>query len=373
VANLAAGALFGWSLVAQPVSDTLGMSRGTAAAVFASAIVVFAVVLLVLPHVQRRNGPRRLLRVAAASAGGGLLLAATAHHPVVVLLGVGVLFGVANGLAYGVSVGLAARATPSLRGTATGLVVSAYAVGPVVLGLVVPQALDAVGWRTSLVCLAVAVAGLLTLAAGLAPVEVPAERRPRRPGSVPRRDVLLLWIVFAGGTAPGLMLFAHAVTVAGDRRLSAQAAGLAVSALAAGNVIGRLVVGAWSDRIGRLPALAVALATAAVAIGAVAATTSSPLVVLAGFLGTGLAYGAVSALVPAATADRVGVTAFPTAYGVVFTGWGCAGLLAPLAGGRLIALSEQFPALLSLAAAPVVAAAVAVALLGHGARGAVGP
>ena len=48
VANLAAGALFGWSLVAQPVSDALGMSRGTAAAVFASAIVVFAVVLLVL-------------------------------------------------------------------------------------------------------------------------------------------------------------------------------------------------------------------------------------------------------------------------------------------------------------------------------------
>jgi len=105
------------------------------------------------------------------------------------------------------------------------------------------------------------------------------------------------------------------------------------------------------------------------------ATTISSVdaVVLAGFLGTGLAYGAVSALVPAATADRVGVTAFPTAYGVVFTGWGCAGLLAPLAGGRLIALSEQIPALLSLAAAPVVAAAVAVALLGHGARGAVGP
>jgi OFA family oxalate/formate antiporter-like MFS transporter len=372
VANLGAGALFGWSLVAQPASDTLGTSRGTAAAVFASAIVVFAVVLLVLPRVQRRNGPRRLLRVAAAAGGGGLLLAATAQHPVVLLLGVGVLFGGANGLAYGVSVGLAARATASLRGTATGLVVSAYAAGPVLLGLVAPRALDAVGWRTALTCVAVAVAGLLTLAAGLAPVEVPAERRRGPLDSVPRRDVVLLWIVFAGGTAPGLMLFAHAVTVAGDRRLSAPAAGLAVSALAAGNVIGRLAVGAWSDRIGRLPALAVALATAAAAIGAVAAATSSP-VVLAGFLGTGLAYGAVSALVPAATADRVGVTAFPTAYGVVFTGWGCAGLLAPLAGGRLLALSEQTPALLSLAAAPVVAAAVAVALLGHCARGAVRP
>jgi MFS family permease len=240
--------------------------------------------------------------------------------------------------------------------------VGAYAAGPILLGLVAPPALDAFGWRPCVACLAVAVPGLLTLAAGLTQGERPAGGRPSRLDTVPRRDVLLLWIVFAGGTAPGLMLFAHAVTVAGDRRLSAQAAGLAVSALAAGNLIGRLTAGAWSDRIGRLPALAVALTTGAVSIGAVAAPTSSS-VVLAGFLGTGLAYGAVSALVPAATADRVGATSFPTAYGVVFTGWGCAGLLAPLVGGWLVGRSERTPVLLSLAAAPLLAAAVAVLLL----------
>jgi OFA family oxalate/formate antiporter-like MFS transporter len=362
VANLAAGTLFGWSLVAQSVSDALAMSRGAAAAVFAAAMVVFAAVMLVLGPVQRRAAPRRLLRVAAAVGAGGLLLAATTRQPAVLLLGVGVLFGGANGLSYGVSVGLAAHAPVSLRGTATGLVVGAYAAGPVLLGLVAPQALDAFGWRPSLACVAVAVAGLLTVAAGLAPGEVPAGRRPSRSVSIPKRDLVLLWIVFAGGTGPGLMLFAHAVTVAGDRRLSAQAAGLAVSALAAGNLIGRLSAGAWSDRIGRLPALAVALVTGALSIGAVAAPTSPP-VVLAGFLGTGLAYGAVSALVPAATADRVGAAFFPTAYGLVFTGWGCAGLLAPLAGGRLVALSEETPALLSLAVAPLMAAAIAVLLL----------
>jgi MFS transporter, OFA family, oxalate/formate antiporter len=135
VANLAAGTLFGWSLVAQSVSDALGMSSGTAAAVFSTAIVVFAGVLLALGPMQRRAGPRRLLWVAAAVGGGGLLLAATTQQPVVLLLGVGVLFGGASGLAYGVSVGLATRAPASLRGTATGLVVGAYAAGPVLLGL----------------------------------------------------------------------------------------------------------------------------------------------------------------------------------------------------------------------------------------------
>jgi hypothetical protein len=54
---------------------------------------------------------------------------------------------------------------------------------------------------------------------------------------------------------------------------------------------------------------------------------------------------------------------FSTAYGAVFTGWGCAGLLAPLAGGLVLRHHDQHPALLGLAAAPLIPAAVAVLLL----------
>jgi MFS transporter, OFA family, oxalate/formate antiporter len=194
------------------------------------------------------------------------------------------------------------------------------------------------------------------------PAGPPEGDRRGRSDPVPRRGVALLWVVFAGGTAPALLLFAHAVPVARDLQLSLRAAGLAVAALAAGNLIGRLVAGAGSDRIGRLPAVAVALSTAAAAIVALALPASVP-VILAGYLGTGLAYGAVSTLVPAATADRVGAAAFPTAYGVVFTGWGCAGLVAPLAGGQLLGLTGRQPALLTLAATPLIGAAVAVWLL----------
>ena len=362
VANLAAGTLFGWGLVAGPAAEAVRMSDGSAALVFASAIVVLAVVLLTLGRLQRRAGPRRLLHAAAGLGGGGLLLAATAQVPLVLWVGVALLFGAANGLAYGVAAGLAARVPPSRRGTATGLVVGAYAAGPVLLGLVAPPVLDLVGWRPSVAVLAVIVAGLLAGAAQLAPADCPAGERRGRGDPVPRRVVVLLWVVFAGGTAPGLMLFAHAVTVARDLQLSLRAAGLAVSVLAAGNLIGRLVAGAWSDRIGRLPAVAVALTVGAVAIVALALPTSHP-VVLAGYLGTGLTYGAVSALVPAATADLVGAAAFPSAYGRVFTGWGCAGLLAPLAGGWLLDLIERQPAILVLAVTPLIAAAAAVFLL----------
>jgi hypothetical protein len=71
----------------------------------------------------------------------------------------------------------------------------------------------------------------------------------------------------------------------------------------------------------------------------------------------------VSSLVPAATADQVGAGAFPTAYGRIFTGWGCAGLLAPVAGEYVLRLQDGHPAFLGLAVAPLIPAAAALLLL----------
>nr|WP_281371764.1 MFS transporter [Petropleomorpha daqingensis] len=340
-------------MVAQDAAADVGLSAGGAAGVFATAIVVFSAVLLGLGPLQRRAGPRRLLVAAAALAAAGLLLAASAASPAVLWVGFAGLFGAANGLGYGVAVGLPARVAHR-RGTATGIVVAAYAAGPVLLGLVAPAAISVAGWRTCLAVLALPVTALLALAAVLAPGEPAGTGRPRTTPA-PRRPVVLLWLVFAGGCAPGLALFAQAAPLAADR--GTQAAALAVAALGAGNLVGRLVAGWWSDRVGRLAALGTALAIGAVAIGCLLGPAA---VVLAGFLGSGLAYGAVSALVPALTADRVGAAAFPAAYGRVFTGWGAAGLLAPVAGAWLFGLAD--PALL-LAALPLVPAGLAVLLL----------
>ena len=173
---------------------------------------------------------------------------------------------------------------------------------------------------------------------------------------------MLLWVLFAGGAAPGLLVFGVAAPLAADRGLSSGAAGAAVSLLAAGNLVGRLVAGWWSDRIGRPPALATALGVAAVSAAGLGGPTP-PWLVLGAFAGTGLAYGAVSALVPAVTADRVGVRAFPRAYGRVFTGWGCAGLVAPLAGGVLTGAGAQRPALALIAVGSLLPAVAALCLL----------
>ncbi len=362
VANLAVGTLFAWSLVAPRVVADAGAPRGSGPAVFALALGVFTVVLLGVGRWLARVGPRRLLAAAALAAGSGIGVTAAVQRPEAPWLGVGLLFGAANGLAYGVAVALAARVPAARRGTASGVVVGAYAAGPVLLGLLAPRVLPAVGWRTCLAVLAVLVAGLVGLAAALAPGGAGGgQRRDRFEEPVPGTTGAALWVLFAGGAAPGLVVFATAAPLASATGLGPGAAGAAVSLLAAGNLAGRLGAGWWSDRVGRLPALATALAATAVALAGLA-VRAAPAVVLTGFLVVGLAYGAVSALVPAATADRVGAAAFPAVYGRVFTAWGCAGLLAPLLAARVTDAAGAQPGLLLLAV-PLALAAVALSVL----------
>jgi MFS family permease len=358
-ANTAVGSLFAWSLIADEAARDVGLSSGGAAAVFAVAIAVMATMVLATGRALGRLGPRTLLVGAAVAAGTGLLVAGSWRDPLALSLGVSGLFGAANGVAYAVSATLASWVPVRRRGAATGLVVAAYAGGPVLLGVVGPPLIAEHGWPACTLVLAVLASGLLLLAAVLAPVASPHEDDADSAGSAgraPSGTVVWLWLLFAGGTAPALMVFAHAVALADLRGLGAGTAGLTVSALAGGNLSGRLCAGWVSDLVGRLPSLAVAVAAQVLALGAV--TVGGEAALVGGCAVLGFCYGAVSALVPAATADLVGVGAFPRAYARVFSAWGVAGLAAPVLGAGLLSHTAT-PALLMLAALPLLPAGLA--------------
>jgi MFS family permease len=107
-----------------------------------------------------------------------------------------------------------------------------------------------------------------------------------------------------------------------------------VGLLAAGSLGGRLVAGPISDRFGILATTRltlIALALAGTALGWLPAAA----VVLVAMPVLGVAYGAISTLIPAATAEVVRPERFGAAYGRVFSAWGAAGVLGPVVGGWL--------------------------------------
>lgn len=343
-ANGAAGTLFAWSVLLPSLGEDLGRDPDDLGIVFSAALVAFAVAMLFGGRLVDRSGPRRSTVIAGALSAAGLAIGAAAPGVATLVVGVGVLFGLGCGLTYLAVVSWASTAHAPGRTTEIGLVVAAYAAGPIAAAPVAAAVADRLGWRAALVLAAVAVPGAILLAgrglpARVAGVPLDATRAEPRPGAQvePAGDtvaLIALWLMFLGAVVPGLLAFAYAAPVATERGLSSTAAGLVVAAMAAGNLAGRVLPSAVTSRFGLLPVLwggTVGLGGVVVVLG----WSTAPALALVGLPALALQYGMVSALLPAAARLVTAPTRFATDYGRVFSSFGVAGVVGPYVGAAL--------------------------------------
>lgn len=326
--DLAVSPLFAWDVFTGALRRELGAADTALAGVFSVGLAAFMTAVVFGGRLADRTAPRRLAVAAAIGMIVGLLGSAVAGSVTTVVMAFGVLVGASSGLGYVAAVRVAATVA-SGRGLALGLVVSAYAVGTAVLAPVASMLLAGLGRAATFAVLAAGLGLLLVVAAVLVPGTAPD--RPTGlahvdDGGRRRAPVVALWLAFGLGSAPALAAFAQAGELAGTASVA-----LAVALLNLGNFAGRLIAGPLSDRVGRPAALhgnaaLLVLACLPLALGAREAVALGALLVL------GAQYGALSTLTPAATADVTPPDRFGSTFGLVFTGWGAAGLLAPVCG-----------------------------------------
>jgi MFS transporter, OFA family, oxalate/formate antiporter len=329
--DLAVSPLFAWDVFTGSLRRDLGVGDAQLAGVFSVGLAAFTIGVLVGGRVADSVSPRRLALITAGGTVLGLLGSAAAASLLTLTLAFGILLGGSTGLGYATAVRVAGT-VQSGRGLALGLVVSAYAVGTAILAPVAAALLMVLGRGGTFVVLAGVLGGVLIAASVLVRggAAGPRRSRQRTRRTRPSRPVVALWLAFALGSAPALAAFAQAGLLAG----TPSGAALAVTLLNVGNFVGRLVAGPLSDRVGRSPALHGNSALLLLACLPLAVGASGPIALVALFV-LGTQYGGLSALIPAATADVVPSERFGRTYGLVFTGWGIAGLLAPVAAAAL--------------------------------------
>jgi MFS family permease len=144
----------------------------------------------------------------------------------------------------------------------------------------------------------------------------------------------LLWAAFSATWIPVFIPLVHLVRYARDLGFTPLIAASLVSALGVGAVIGRLLMGIVSDRLGRRPTVALSMAMQAAAfvafvivreLGALYATA----------LVFGYSYGAVSTLFTALISDVFGRARAGTLVGVLFAMAGSMAGAGPLIAGAL--------------------------------------
>ena len=363
--DLAVSPLFAWDVFTDTLRRDLGAGEALLAGVFSVGLLAFMVGVLLGGRVADRTAPRRLALITLAGTVVGLLGTAAASAGALFLT-FGVLVGASTGLGYATAVRVAGTVA-TRRGLALGIVVSAYAVGTAVLAPAASALLRAVGRGWTFVVLAGTLGAVLGVASWLVPGVRPVTRRrtaSEHPRARPSAPVVTLWAAFGLGSAPALAAFAQAGALVG----TAGAVALAVALLNVGNFAGRLVAGPLSDHVGRRTALHVDSALLVLACIPLAVGATGPLALVA-LLVLGLQYGALSALTPAATADVVPGERFGTTYGLVFTGWGIAGLLAPVGAAAFavkVGFDGAYLAFLAVAALAWACVALHARTLRHG-------
>ena len=239
------------------------------------------------------------------------------------------------------------------RGTALAVVMSGGAIGAIVLPPAAEALIETVGWRHA--CL---VLGAMVLVVGIPIVarcirERPADRGAAtvldgvsiREGVTSRVFWILVVVLFAQSIAQNGAL-THMSALLTDRGVPASGAALALSAMGAASLFGRLATGWLLDRFFAPRVGFCLLSVAAVGTYLLAGAQSLAVgVVAAGLIGFGM--GAEADVTPYILSRYLGLRSFAMLYGLTWTAYAIAGAVGPVLMGRAFDATGSYTALLT--------------------------
>jgi MFS family permease len=349
---MAYGTQYAFGVFFAALVEEFGWSRASVSGVFSLYAAVYSGFALMAGRLTDRWGPRTVIAIGGALLGAGLVAMSRVGALWQPYLLYGTIGALGMSTAYVPCNATVAKWFTRRRGLAVGLASAGGSLGTFALPPVAHFLVSRLGWRWSYVLFGLAI--FLTLNAlavlmrrdpetvGLAPDGDRPARGATPPGS-PVRDWTIrralrsrrFWILYGVFTAtwtPVFIPLVHLVPMARGLGVPPLLAATLVSAVGAAALIGRLVMGGASDRIGRRGALAIALALQTGAFAGFAQSHALP-ALYASSLVFGFSYGAASTLFPATVADVFGREQAGTLAGLLFALAGSMAALGPVIAG----------------------------------------
>ena len=346
--------VYTFGVLLKPLAEEFAWSRESVSAAFGIAAITVAVCSPPLGYLLDRVAPTRIIvpsLVVFGSAFASLsLLTPRLWHLYAVFFVLGVVGNGTAQMAY-------SRAVSSWfeqrRGTALAIVMSGGAVGAMVLPPATEALIQSVGWR-----LACVVLGAVVLVVGVPIVARFIRERPVgrgaasvlegasvREGLTSRVFWILVIVLFAQSIAQNGAL-THMAALLTDRGVSANGAALALSAMGAASLVGRLTTGWLLDRFFAPRVGFCLLSIAAVGTYLLAGAQSLTLGVIAAAL-IGFGMGAEADVTPYILSRYLGLRSFAMLYGFTWTAYAIAGAVGPILMGRAFDATGSYTTLLT--------------------------
>jgi MFS family permease len=255
VLMIGGGARFAIGLTFKPMVDEFGWARGDLGLAVGLYMVVSAFATYLAGRMADRFSPRALLIAGTAIGGLGIGLMSVVSQPWHALALYGVVFAIGNGAASLVVVGvIVMRVYPARAGLANAVAISGMSVGQLVMIALLAAVLVQIGWRWVFVWIGIAHLLLLPLLFAL-PGQVSAQEQTAPPRGALReaagtRRFWLLLAIYAICGLDDFFVTTHVAAFAQDRGLSPLVAGNLLALMGLTGLVGVVLSGLASDRMG---------------------------------------------------------------------------------------------------------------------------
>lgn len=341
------GSIYAWSEIAIRLYNQAGYSAAQTQLIYGLSIGVFAMGTILTGRVLLKIGPRRLGLMSALLFFLSFSIASRfAGNPLLLTLALGVGLGSAIACGYVIPLSTATRWFPDSKGTVTGFAVMGFGGGAIAASWII-RSLSAGGSEVSSILLILGLAGSAVLFAGSLVQAFPEEGgAPKKAAHLRVREVVrtpLFWGLFAVmflSTAGGLIVIGNVVEIATEMDV-AVIIPAAVTVLAVGNSVGRLLWGSLLDKLG-YKSIYLSLILMTLGFILLLLSDSIPLLFVAGIFLTGLQFGASLVLYGSYTETAFGAGAITTVYPMIFASYGIAALVGPSLGGVIFDASGSY-------------------------------
>jgi MFS family permease len=371
---VAYGIQFSYGVFLPSIAADTGWDRTSLSLAFSIYVLLYSALAAVSGWCTDRWGPRVVLATGALLMGGGLLLTSRVDALWQLYLSFGLLAAVGMSAVYVPCSATVVRWFVRRRGFALGIASAGQGCGNLVIPPIAALLMAGYGWRWTYMVLALVATVVILLLSGLLVrdperlglhadgIDPAAERRDTAQAAMPieatwslaeARRTRAFWLLTAVYTMTFLVVFlpmVHLVPFALDLGVEPVRAALVVSLIGAGSLSGRLLSGVISDRIGRLPTLAIGLTVQAAGFLGFLFSTGIGLLYPAALL-YGLAYGGTSVMLPAIIGDFFGRLAVGAILGFVWAIAASAACFGPVVAGYLYDSTGSYSSAFLLSAA----------------------
>lgn len=372
-----AGYSFGVYLI--PFRESFGWSSAAVSGAYSLCLFMYTGFATLAGWGVDKYGPKQTTLLGGVILGTGLYLTSQVNAMWQLYATYG-LIGIGMSCFYTPLMTTVSRWFVRRRGLALGVFSTGIGVGPLIMAPVITYIISTSGWRFSYIVMAIASAVIIVTSLLL-------KRSPEQAGELPDGELpdvhmpvsekqatlesgqfslkeavstKLFWMLAGMFFMIGLglqMVVAHIVACSVSRGVPPMTAAAVFSAMNGASIVGRLVMGVASDRMGRKKGIALCLFIEGIMILWLIGASSTWMLFLFGVL-FGFAWGGHTPQIPALIGETLGLQNMGKILGAASFFWGIGAALGPVLAGYMLDTTGSYTSAFIVGATGMLSAAV---------------